>query len=101
MEPAPVGFAGLDLGANAASTSEAHVPLRVTRFPRKVGNYVVSRASRVLSHLKSRLERALEKARSEAVGDEILVVFPNGVPHILPKPRSGSGPVEVDDRERR
>ena len=62
---------------------------------------MVSRASSVLSHLKSRLERALEKARSEAVGDEILVVFPNSVPHILPKPRAGSGPADVDDREGR
>ena len=62
---------------------------------------MVSLASSVLSHLKSRLERALEKARCEAVGDQILVVFPNGIPHILPKPRAGSGSADVDDREGR
>ena len=60
----------------------------------------MSRESRALSHLRSRLEGALDKARSEVVGDEILVVFPNGVPHILPKPNAvGPGAAEVDGRE--
>jgi hypothetical protein len=54
---------------------------------------------RALSRLRFRLERALEQARSQAVGDEILVIFPNGVPHIVPKPTADPGAAEVDGRE--
>jgi hypothetical protein len=41
----------------------------------------------------------LEQARNQAVGDEILVIFPNGVPHIVPKPTADPGAAEVDGRE--